>query len=82
MAIKIVRLSPDRYFIKRLLHEKELLNSLNHPNIVKYYGCIYNQVFEHNEHQKSSKDLTYGKTQCEAKIFIELMPFNLEKMYQ
>ena len=33
----------EKRFLKRLYHECELLKTLNHPNIVKYYGCVMDE---------------------------------------
>lgn len=42
LAIKVVQVK-DRKFLKRLYHECELLKTLNHPNIVKYFGCVVDE---------------------------------------
>jgi mitogen-activated protein kinase kinase kinase len=39
MAIKVVQ-AKDKALLRKLHHECELLKTLNHPNIVKYYGCV------------------------------------------
>lgn len=42
MAIKVVQ-AKDKSLLKRLYHECELLKTLDHPCIVKYYGCVMNE---------------------------------------
>jgi serine/threonine protein kinase len=42
MAIKVVY-TKDKILLRKLLHECELLKTLNHPHIVKYYGCVMNE---------------------------------------
>jgi serine/threonine protein kinase len=42
MAIKVVH-TKDKALLRKLHHELELLKTLNHPNIVKYYGCVMNE---------------------------------------
>lgn len=39
MAIKVVQ-ARDTITLERLIRECELLKTLDHPNIVKYYGCV------------------------------------------
>lgn len=42
MAIKVVQVK-EKKFLKRLYHECELLKTLDHPNIVKYFGCVMDE---------------------------------------
>jgi serine/threonine protein kinase len=42
MAIKVVE-AKDKRFLKKLYHECELLKTLNHPNIVNYFGCVMDE---------------------------------------
>lgn len=39
MAIKVVKAGDPRLMLK-IKHECDLLKTLDHPNIVKYYGCL------------------------------------------
>lgn len=40
MAIKVVRTDNDDKIIAKLRHECNLLKTIDHPNIVKYYGFL------------------------------------------
>lgn len=40
MAVKVVKTDKDEKFISKLKHECNLLKTIDHPNIVKYYGFI------------------------------------------
>ena len=42
MAIKVVK-AEDKKLLKKLQQECELLRTLSHPNIVKYYGYLMNK---------------------------------------
>lgn len=42
MALKVLQ-AENKAFLKRIHHECELLKTLNHPCIVKYYGCVMNE---------------------------------------
>ena len=46
MALKVIK-AEDRVLLRRIFHECELLRTLNHPNIVRYLGCLMNE--EKNE---------------------------------
>ena len=42
MAIKVMQVE-DKRVLTKLQAELELLRSLKHPHIVKYYGCLINE---------------------------------------
>ena len=43
MAVKVVRTDNDEKIIQKLRHECNLLKTIDHPNIVKYYGFIVSE---------------------------------------
>ena len=40
MAVKVFNTDKDEKFIAKLRHECNLLKTVDHPNIVKYYGFV------------------------------------------